>query len=164
MQAPYTHLYRICIPSVCFTPVALLSNLCLGDRSLPRASPLSRHKVPSGSGAHMMIPSLARAPEALWGDYTNYPVDMWACGCLLEELAHVRVSFRGKSLYHVIDNIYKRFGTPTPPHPLTKLWCSSTSLKHIQCPEHTRTDILSQNGHRRCAARCRPGFGTRQFS
>ena len=59
------------------------------------------------------------------GDYTNYPVDMWAYGCMLEELAHLRLSFPGNSVYEVIDNIFQRFGTPEQPHALTTLWSSS---------------------------------------
>ena len=82
---------------------------------------LPRHDdVPLGSAAHCnSLPY--RAPEVCLGASTNYPVDMWAYGCLLEEFAHLRISFPGKSVCHVIDNLFQRFGTPTPPHALTIL-------------------------------------------
>ena len=70
------------------------------------------------------------------GDPANYPVDLWAYGCILEELAHRRLSFNGESDYHLLDNMLKMFGTPDSPHPLITLWhtrpTSCRSLTHTR--------------------------------
>ena len=55
------------------------------------------------------------------GGLCDFPVDLWACGCALEELAHRRIVFRGESNRAVLVNIFKRLGTPKPPHVLTAL-------------------------------------------
>ena len=80
-------------------------------------------------GSAAFLPSAApyRAPEACLGDSANFPTDVWAYGCVLEELAHRRISFPGKSDLMVINNILKRFGTPMPPHPLRTLGHGHTS-------------------------------------
>ena len=65
-----------------------------------------------------------QAPELCLGEPANCPVDLWAYGCVLEELAHRRTSFHGQYDYDVIVNIFKRFGTPSPPHSLlSSPWC-----------------------------------------
>ena len=46
------------------------------------------------------------------GDAANFPVALWADGCMLEELAHRRMSFLGQYDYGVVVNILKRLGTP----------------------------------------------------
>ncbi len=66
------------------------------------------HKTPSD-----------RAPELCLGESANYPVDLWAHGCLLEEYAHRRSSFPDKADYYVLINILKRLGTHKPPHAST---------------------------------------------
>ena len=53
-----------------------------------------------------------RAPEMWLCESANFPVDLWAYGCMLEELARRRVSFPGQSDYDVAINIVKRLGAP----------------------------------------------------
>ena len=82
---------------------------------------MTRHRAPSSQGA-VAIARHYRAPELCLGEPANFPVDLWAYGCILEELAHRRLSFNGESDYHVLDNMLKRFGTPDSPHPLITPW------------------------------------------
>jgi hypothetical protein len=77
-----------------------------------------------------------RAPELCLGDPASYPGDLWAYGCLLEELAHRRSSFQGQSDADVVHNILKRLGTPMPPHAFTSRW--QAHVQNVPSPEGVR--------------------------
>ena len=72
--------------------IADCSSCVPGDvrRISRQQAPLSEQVMPN---AAMTWPY--RAPEVCLGDSANYPVDLWAYGCILEELAHKNISFRG---------------------------------------------------------------------
>ena len=65
--------------------------------------------------------SYYKAPELCLGGVLSFPVRLWACGCVLEELAHRRIIFRGESIRAVLFNIFIRLGAPQPPRVLTRL-------------------------------------------
>ena len=79
--------------------------------------------------AAMAVPD--RAPEVCLGDSANYPVDPWAYGCILEELAHKKISCSGHLDFYVIEGIFRRFGTPDKPHPLRTLWDTHTNRSPV---------------------------------
>ena len=61
-----------------------------------------------------------KAPELRLGGLFDVPVDLWAYGCVLDELAHQRNTFRGESDSAVFANVLNNVGTLTPPRaPLT---------------------------------------------
>ena len=48
--------------------------------------------------------SYYKAPELCRGGLFDFPVDVWSYGCVLDELAHQRITFRGESDSAVLAN------------------------------------------------------------
>ena len=90
-----------------------------------------------------------RAPELCLGEFSNYPVDVWAHGCMLEEVAHRRRGFHGKSDYDVRIHILKRCGTPKPPHALATRWRAHANItpsrNGVGCPTYEPVKLFKGN-------------------
>jgi hypothetical protein len=75
------------------------------------------------------------APELLCrGGLLDLLVGVWSCGCVLDELAHQRVTFRGESDSAALANLLlgKSSSTHTPPHaPLTTRHLYSNAAKYL---------------------------------
>ena len=86
------------------------------------------------------------APEVNLGDDGYGPaVDMWAVGCVLEELVYGRVSVRGDDNLEVVSNVFARFGTPQPPRVLTTLPLYARASINKQAKPETSTHAYYDN-------------------
>jgi len=70
--------------------------------------------LPIPKYTHEVVTVWYRPPEILLGStFYSVPVDLWAVGCILAEMATGAPLFRGDSEIDTIFKIFQKLGTPT---------------------------------------------------